>query len=247
MVSAVLAEDSSSASANSLAIRHIERASVGILKVYPAEGPFFYVRDGYCSAECLEFLDRCEGSGVVAGELGTGCEPGVGGEQGIQASEEIAQGLFFAARAWLAERAAMAYLARAEYCRKQLEDRLARKGFSRDESAVALSFLEGERKLDDSRFAAAWLRARLIHQSEGRRKLLAGLRAHGVSSAVAEGALGEFFVDADERALCEKAAEKLVRLGKTSEKLYAALIRKGFSAKLAGEMTKKLQELHENR
>ena len=166
---------------------------------------------------------------------------------GIQAPEEIAQGLFFAARAWLADRAAMGYLARAEYCRKQIEDRLARKGFARDEVAATLSFLESERKLDDSRYAAAWLRARLIHQSEGRRKLLAGLRAHGVSSTVAEQALGAFFIDTDERELCEKAAKKLVRLGKTGEKLYAALIRKGFSGKIAGETAKKTQEAHENR
>jgi regulatory protein len=241
MVSAVLAEDSSSASANSLAIRHIERASVGILKVYPAEGPFFYVREGYCSAECLDFLGRCEST---IGSLGP---DETVSEQGVPAADDVAQGLFFAARAWLAERAAMGYLARAEYCRKQLEDRLARKGFSQDEAASALSFLESERKLDDSRYAAAWLRARLIHQSEGRRKLLAGLRAHGVSNAVAERALGEFFVDTDERELCEKAAKKLVRLGKTGEKLYAALIRKGFSGKIAGEMAKKTQEAHENR
>lgn len=136
----------------------------------------------------------------------------------------------------------MGYLARSEYCRKQLEVRLARKGFGREETASALSFLESGGKLDDGRYASAWLRARLIHQSEGRRKLFAGLLSRGIASAVAERALDDFFVDADEQLLCEKAATKLVRLGKTDEKLYAALVRKGFSGRIAAEMAKKAQE-----
>ncbi len=223
MVSVVLAEDSSSASANSLAIRHIERASVGILKVYPAEGPFFYVRDAYLSPESAQFLD-------------TGDRP----EKSVP--ESVCIDLIFAARSWLAEQAAMGYLARSEYCRKQLEVRLSRKGFGRDEIGASLSYLESCGKLDDGRYASAWLRARLIHQSEGRRKLYAGLLSRGIASPVAERALDDFFVDADERLLCEKAAAKLVRLGKTDEKLYAALVRKGFSGRVAAEMAKKAQE-----
>lgn len=228
MVSAVLAEDSSSASANSLAIRHIERASVGILKVYPAEGPFFYVRDVYLSPESAQFLDTCGRPGPSLTDL--------------PVSESACVDLFFAARAWLAEQAAMGYLARSEYCRKQLEVRLSRKGFGRQEIGASLSYLESCGKLDDGRYASAWLRARLIHQSEGRRKLYAGLLSRGIASPVAERALDDFFVDADERLLCEKAASKLVRLGKKDEKLYAALVRKGFSGRVAAEMAKKAQE-----
>ena len=153
--------------------------------------------------------------------------------------ESAAEGIISASRAWLAERTAMGYLARSEYCRRQLEERLARKGFSRDESAMALDYLEAAQKLSDERYASAWLRSRVIHQSEGKRKLLAGLLSRGVRSCDAERALENYFVDADERALCERAAAKLSRLGKSPEKIQTSLIRKGFSIKLAREMAKK--------
>jgi len=219
MVSAVHAEDSSSASANLPAIRQTEWASAGILKIYPAEGPFFCVRDAYLSPECLEFLAHAEGTPVP---------------------EELTAGLIRAARSYLAERVAMGYLARSEYSRRQLELRLERKGYTALEAGMALSYLAAEKKLDDGRYASAWLRSRIIHQSEGRRKLLAGLFARGISSSDAERALESFFVDTDERQLCRKAAEKLVRLGKSEEKLYAALIRKGFSGKTVSETIKKM-------
>ena len=222
MVSAVHAEDSSSASANLPAIRRIEWASAGILKVYPADGPFFCVRDAYLSAECKAYLD----------------DAGAGGDSPL--SPDVAEDLLHAARALLAERTAMGYLARSEYCRRQLDERLARKGFSPAERDVALSFLASAHRLDDYRYATAWLRSRLIHQSEGRRKLLAGLFSRGISSEDAERALNEFFQDTDERVLCERATEKMVRLGKNGEKLYAALLRKGFSGKIIAETVKKL-------
>ncbi len=229
----MLAEDSSSASANLLVIRRIEGASTGVFKIHPAEGPFFYVRDAYLSAEAVSVIVEIGTAGPLVPDVDD-IHAG-----GIPISETTTEAVLRASRSYLAERTAMGYLARSEYCRRQLEDRLARKGFSRDEAAMALDYLEAGQKLSDERYASAWLRSRVIHQSEGKRKLLAGLLSRGVKSADAERALAEFFVDADERALCERAANKLRRLGKPADKVLTSLIRKGFSARLAAEMAKK--------
>jgi regulatory protein len=229
----VLAEDSSSASANLLVIRRIEGASTGVFKIHPAEGPFFYVREAYLPVESLAAIAGIGTAGPLVPD------PDDPEAEGRIVPEPAAEGIIFASRAWLAERTAMGYLARSEYCRRQLEVRLDRKGFSRDEAGMALDFLEAGQKLSDERYASAWLRSRVIHQSEGKRKLLAGLLSRGVRSCDAERALAGFFVDADERALCERAAAKLRRMGKSAEKIQTSLVRKGFSIKLAAEMAKK--------
>ena len=220
MVSVVRAEDSSSASANlPVIIQQTEWASASVLKVYLAEGPSFFVRAIYLPEMPDCFPDQIPESGLVL-------------------TEETAAVLVHSARVYLAERAAMEYLARAEYSRQQLELRLLKKGYDASESAPALDYLESGKMLDDARFASAWLRSRMIHQCEGKRKLLAGLRAHGVSFSDAEAALDSFFSETDELALCKKATEKLRRQGKNGEKLFSALIRKGFSSKTISEAGK---------
>jgi len=217
----VHAEDSSSANANfSVCIDKIEGTSAGVLKVYLSDGPSFFVRDAYLEAFPV---GSCESGAVL--------------------DEEASAALLHAARVYLAERAAMEYLSRAEHTRFALTVKLrnAKKGFSVAEVTPALAYLEERGLLDDGRFASAWLRNRSIHQSEGRQKLLAGLVSRGVDMGVARKALQEFFGTADERELCMKAAEKLKRTGKAPEKMQAALMRKGFPSKLIAECLKVLR------
>lgn len=216
------AEDSSSANVNfSVCIDKIEGTSAGVLKVYLADGPSFFVRDVYLDSFPLEQLD---------------C--------GAVLDQESSAELLHAARIYLAERAAMDYLSRAEHTRFALSVKLrsAKKGFSEDEVIPALAYLELRGLLDDGRFASAWLRNRSIHQSEGRQKLLAGLVSRGVHMPEARVALDAFFGTIDERDLCLKAAEKLKRIGKAPEKMLSALVRKGFQAKLISECLKILQK-----
>jgi regulatory protein len=210
------AEDSSSVNVNiTISIQEIERASAGILKIYLAEGPSFFVRDAYLSSFPADLLRV----GAILPEY----------EAGL---------LLHAARVYLAERAAMEYLSRAEHSRQSLYAKLVKKEYTREEIAPALEYLEERGFLDDRRFASAWLRNRSIRQSEGRQKLLAGLLSRGISSADARLALDGYFEFADEKALCVKAAEKMVRIGKDREKMLPALIRKGFSSRLAAECLK---------
>jgi regulatory protein len=220
----VLAADSSSASANlRISIHKTEWASAGILKVYPAEGPSFFVRDRY--------LAFC-GADLSPERFGSSSLSSVAGDNPLlELDEADTEAVLSAARAFLAERAALEYLARAEQNRSQLALKLARKGYDAVEVETALDYLVESGALDDSRFAGAWLRNRSIHQSEGRPKLVAGLASRGVPMGVARAAVDEFLSDVDENGLCARAAGKLIRLGKTGDSLRHALARKGFSHK----------------
>lgn len=220
------AEDSSSASADSrLTIRTKEWASAGILKVYPEEGPSFFIRPEYLGEEDFSLLESGPSPDVL--------------------DEERSCALFRAARSFLAERVGLESLARSEQCRTQVTAKLRKKGFSDDELAPALDFLESTRALDDRRFAEAWLRNRVIHQHEGRKKLLAALLERGVKFGIADSALGAFFDTVGERELCLKAAQKLLRLGKSGDKLVIALLRKGFSAPLIKDCLKTSETTHQ--
>jgi regulatory protein len=217
MVSVVLAADSSSASANRFTIQKTEWASAGVLKVYTAEGPSFFVREEY-----------------LAGDVPS---------PGVTLADDRAEALVAAGRTFLAERAAMEYLSRAEHSRFLLAQKLGKKGFSRGESASALDYLESRGYLDDARFATAWLRSRSIHKTEGRLKLSAGLASRGIGIEIAKQALDEYCAEHDEAASCEKLAEKLLKQGKSGEKLALSLVRRGFSVKLVRSVLEKKREL----
>jgi regulatory protein len=209
-------ESSSSASAKQeFSFGKTEWASPGILKVSPEDGPSFFVRDVY-----LPFPPER----LFLPEV-------------VLSSDEF-EDLLHSARIWLAEKAAMAYLSRAEQCRRQLEIKLARKGFSDAETAVALDYLEDKKYLDDKRFCEAWIRNRLIHKAESAVKLQAGLQQRGIASDVARQAVLSAISADTEEELCKKAAERLNRRGKTGIKLVSALYRVGFSLKVIAKCTK---------
>ena len=212
-------ENSSSASANNAFFcAKIDWTSPGILKIYPEEGPSFFVRDEYVPTllERLVFPN-------------------------ISLTSEDFDTLFLGARAWLAEKSAMTYLARAEHCRKQLELKLRKKDFLPSETSYALDYLESKGYLDDARFCEAWLRSRLLHKAEGPSKLLAALQNRGIAYETAKKAVNEFFLVNDEEALCQKAIEKLKRRGKSGIKLAVSLNRAGFSTKLISKYIKMLK------
>lgn len=153
-------------------------------------------------------------------------------EPGYSLTETDADILYRAARLFNAERTATGFLSRAEHSRFMLNMKLAKKGFARSEYESALDYLEEQHILDDKRFAEAWLRNRLIHHSEGRQKLLAGLLTRGISKADAAIALDSLLQDITEEELCLRAVTKLKKQGKTGNRLIYALSRRGFSQKI---------------
>lgn len=216
MDSAVHAADSSSASANTaFAVASTEWASAGILRIQTAGGPSFLVRE---SALALRGLDPPQAGDLV--------------------DSDGAASFYSAARAFLAERAALAYLSRAEECEASLSRKLQKKGYTVAEIREAFDVLREEGSLSDARYASAWLRNRAIGRAEGKAKLLASLLTRGIDRRIAEDALATHFVDVDERELCLKAIAKLERLGKSGDALVASLSRRGFSGKLIRDCVK---------
>lgn len=73
----------------------------------------------------------------------------------------------------------LALLARREYSRSELEARLVRDGYDRQETGAALDRLAAEHYQSDQRFAEMLVRNR-IAQGYGPRRLQAELRTHGI-------------------------------------------------------------------
>jgi len=212
----VLAADSSSASANSrLTVLSIEWASPDALTLRPAEGPSFLTRPAYLAAVGVP-VDSLAAFVAAAGPGGAGLD------------EEKTEAVLRSGAAYIAEKAAMGYLSRAEQSRFGLSRKLGQKKHSAEAIRLALDYLESKSYLDDSRYAEAWLRERLIHHAEGREALLAGLLSRGIGRDVAREAVSACFAEVDEADLCRRAIDRLARQGKTGVKLQVALARKGF-------------------
>lgn len=143
-----------------------------------------------------------------------------------------------AAEASAAAQKALALLARCEQCRSGLERKLLQKGYSKDTVEGVLDALEKRGLLDDLRFARAWLNSRRIGHFEGRTRLLSELAARGIGKETAKKAVDGFFEEFDEGEICARAVKKFLSQGKSGEKLMAAMIRAGFSWKLASAAVK---------
>jgi regulatory protein len=90
---------------------------------------------------------------------------------------------------------AVRLLARREYARDDLEQRLIAKGAARDEVAAVLDELSSQGLLSNERFAHA-----LVAQKSGsysRRSIRGELKRKGISGEAIEGAIGEATIDDD--------------------------------------------------
>ena len=87
----------------------------------------------------------------------------------------------------------MAYLARREYSRAELRDKLIAAGASRDEVDVVLDEITALGYLSDARFANALVRQKTGAMST--RAITASLKAKGVTADVASAAIAESEID----------------------------------------------------
>ena len=150
----------------------------------------------------------------------------------IEYDKKAADELLDAGLACVVEIKALDYLARAEQSRFGLYRKLIEKKYDKNYINKALDFLEAKNYLSDERFARAWLNSRKINHYEGKTKLLAELQIRGIDKDIATVAVDNFFIENDELEICKKAYEKLIKRGKTEEKLVAAMMNAGFSYKL---------------
>jgi regulatory protein len=132
---------------------------------------------------------------------------------GDDITAERLQRLRHADDCWRATDAALSLLAARARARRELADRLRRKGF--DPAAVdhALERVERLGLIDDRAFAEAWVRDRLRLRPRGTRALVAELRGKGVAPSVARSAVADVMrtEGTDDADLCRQAAEKWLR------------------------------------
>jgi regulatory protein len=113
----------------------------------------------------------------------------------------------------------------------ELRRKLAAKRYDAETIAATLARLREEKWLDDDRFAAAFVRARL-QKRVGRLRIRRELTAAGVDDDAAERAIRENVTAEGEEERLRAAYEKLAqRLGEEQrDKIAARLLRQGFEA-----------------
>jgi regulatory protein len=132
--------------------------------------------------------------------------------------------------------AGLAMLSRRELSTAQVRQRLARRGF--DASAIdgAIARLTESGALDDRRAARAVARTHTHVKRHGADRVRRELGALGIDRDIADEAVSEVFVSVDEEMLLQHALDKRLRRGQdlrdpaVERKLFAALMRQGFSA-----------------
>lgn len=122
---------------------------------------------------------------------------------------------------------ALKLLAMREHSVKEIESKLAAKGYDDTEIAEAIGKLISENSLSDRRFAYAYVRSRMRKNPEGRPILRMRLREKGISSDTAEAVLSEFWDDEEYLPFLRNCAEELIGK-KGHDGARAVLLRKGF-------------------
>ena len=122
------------------------------------------------------------------------------------------------------------YLDRSDRTEKELRDRLSRSDFSKSVCDEVICRLKEVGLIDDRRYAIRYAE-RCMQAKMSRRQTYAKLISKGISREIASDALDENEVDegAQIRALIEKKYKTKLSDPQNTQKVYAALIRKGFS------------------
>jgi len=115
---------------------------------------------------------------------------------------------------------------------KELEERLLRKGFSRNDTKDTLSCFRQKKLLNDLEFARVWVESRMRSNPRGARLLEKELLEKGISRSITQKVLSA--VKDEEKILAESLAESRMRglknlpRQKAKRKLFEHLARRGF-------------------
>jgi regulatory protein len=124
---------------------------------------------------------------------------------------------------------ALELLSRRGHFRRELEHKLAKRGYDEEEVASTLSRLEEKNFVDDRALALEYASSRLRRRPMGRPLLASELRARGVDDQGIQEALAELTPEREEE-LAQAAAEKWRRGRRgTPEALARHLASRGFS------------------
>jgi|InofroStandDraft_1065614.scaffolds.fasta_scaffold01034_32 regulatory protein len=130
-----------------------------------------------------------------------------------------------------------------EHCRHELSEKLRKWGMFPDESERILDSLERRRFFDDSRFASAFVRDKLLYNKWGRMKIVMALKAKRVDTTLIDEAFDEIDND-DYREIVRdflSARARTIKAGFTYEgrtKLYRAGLSRGFESSIVSGLVK---------
>lgn len=149
---------------------------------------------------------------------------------GLEIEDEDLKDLIFESNYRRAKSRAIWYLDRSDHTEKALYEKLLRGGFPQRESAKVIARLKDVGLLDDRRYAENYAN-RLIDNNVSKREALQKMLLKGVPYDMAKSVLQE--TETDELLQIKNIIEKKYRAKLTLEngvqKVYAALVRKGFS------------------
>lgn len=149
---------------------------------------------------------------------------------GLEIEDEDLKDLIFESNYRRAKSRAIWYLDRSDHTEKALYEKLLRGGFPQRESAKVIARLKEVGLLDDRRYAENYAN-RLIDNNVSKREALQKMLLKGVPYDMAKSVLQE--TETDELSQIKNIIEKKYRTKLTLEngvqKVYAALVRKGFS------------------
>ncbi len=160
---------------------------------------------------------------------------------GQMLDEQTLKNAIFESEVKLAFDKASRYLEIRMHSKKELSDKLIKKGYSKDAVKKAIDKLEEYHFVDDELFARQFLEQNgKLSKNMIKNKLL----QKGVSFDIISDAL-DLREDDDEYQVCERQVQKYLK-GKTvsnyndMSKMYASLLRKGFSMEMIKKASKKL-------
>lgn len=133
--------------------------------------------------------------------------------------------------------------------RKELKDRLKKKGFEQEAIEQALERLEELNLIDDQKFASMWVEEKLRYRPTGRRILEQELYLKGIDKDIISETLDKVYSDIDEKELALKLLEKKKKqYAKLDEdvakrRINNLLLRRGFSYQTVASIFYKWKEM----
>lgn len=151
-------------------------------------------------------------------------------KKGDELDDEKLNGLIFESQYQRAKSRAVWYLDRKDRTSKELYNKLCQAGFEKKAVAKVIGRLTEVGLVDDYRFAENYAN-RLIESNVSKREALQKMLQKGVPYDMAKEVLSECEADENEQitALIDKKYRTKLMSDGGAEKVYAALVRKGFS------------------
>ena len=187
-----------------MCIIEIKKDKLHLMRLFLNDGSEVLIDKDVCSQKCLN--------------------------KGMELDEDALQGLIFESDYQRAKSRAVWYLDRMDHTEKALYDKLLRAGFKPKPCAKVIARLKEVGLLDDNRFAENYAN-RLIESNVSKREALQKILLKGVPYDLAKSVLEE--TETDELSQIKNVIEKKYKNKLLAEngvqKVYAALVRKGFS------------------